>query len=412
MKSRDSDHHRIIKKASPHGALGILLAVPWALHHIGGVNVVVRSLIRVWQRGSEARPYVLVLDWSSRRPRHRKVDGRHEVTMRLRSPGGSSIRQWVAFFVYLPATLWRLHRLVRRLDIQTVNVHYPGLWALHLVLLRRLFPSAPSVVLSFHGTDLTSSSETLGPESLLWSLMVHASDGVTACSRVLAVGVEKRFRLKNGSVKVIHNGVDIDVMAKALTEEPPATEMCDGRKWLLTIGTFDPNKGHDILLEAFSVLSQDFPELALMLIGRAAGALAETKDLSRRLGIDDRVLFCPNVPHHQIPRYLRAANIFALPSRSEGFPIVLLEAGLAGLPVVATKVGGIPEMITSGVHGLLVPPDDALALADAIRKLLSDVDMAKQMACTLKARVVEEFSWYRAANRYLCVLNHQCSVDL
>ena len=93
-------------------------------------------------------------------------------------------------------------------------------------------------------------------------------------------------------------------------------------------------------------------------------------------------------------------DVFALSSRSEGMPLVLLEAGAAGLPVVATRVGGVPEVIVEGETGLMVPPENETALATALCNLLHDIPMARQMGEAARRRVVAEFSLRRMAAEY------------
>ena len=95
---------------------------------------------------------------------------------------------------------------------------------------------------------------------------------------------------------------------------------------------------------------------------------------------------------------------FVLPSRSEAFPIVVMEAGALGVPIVATAVGGVPEAIDDGVSGLLVPAESVSDLARALRRFLDDPEAARQMAERLRNRVSSEFTWRAAHDRYLDVI--------
>src|ERR1700676_4588392 len=98
------------------------------------------------------------------------------------------------------------------------------------------------------------------------------------------------------------------------------------------------------------------------------------------------------------------ADLFGLPSRSEPFGIVLLEAGAAGLPVIATRVGGIPELIEDGLTGVLVPPDDLVALEGAMRRLLTDITDANRLAQAWHKKVITTWSWERTCRQYLSAL--------
>jgi glycosyltransferase involved in cell wall biosynthesis len=102
--------------------------------------------------------------------------------------------------------------------------------------------------------------------------------------------------------------------------------------------------------------------------------------------------------------FLERARVLCLPSRSESFGVALLEAGAYGLPVVASRVGGIPEIVTDGETGLLVPPEDPAALSDALERVLSDPERARRLGDNLRRRVVADFSWTRAYQDYRALL--------
>lgn len=108
-----------------------------------------------------------------------------------------------------------------------------------------------------------------------------------------------------------------------------------------------------------------------------------------------------NVPHATVIGCLRKAAAFCLPSRIEPFGIAILEAGALRVPVVATRVGGIPEIVTDGITGRLVPADDVAALATALAELLASPQERDRLAENLHRRVRDEFTWQRACRQYL-----------
>lgn len=159
---------------------------------------------------------------------------------------------------------------------------------------------------------------------------------------------------------------------------------------LLFLGRFVPTKGIYDLLEAVAVLRHKFPGLTLVCggDGDASGVL----ERSRKLGISDAVKMPGWITGPEKSRLLSEATIFVLPSYFEGIPMGILEAMAAGLPVVSTTVGGIPETVTDGIEGYLVEPGDVSGLVAAITKLLLDYNLRQQMGAAGTQRAHAEFS--------------------
>ncbi len=157
-------------------------------------------------------------------------------------------------------------------------------------------------------------------------------------------------------------------------------------------------KAHDVLLAAFRSLLDRGIDAYLTMIGGSGPETAKIRSLASEFG--PRVRMLVDVPHNQLPAYYAEANLFVLPSRQEAFGITLIEAGAAGLPVVATRVGGIPEFLTHGQTALLVEPDDPEALADAVARLASTTGLAESLAQQWHQKAME-FSWHRMTEQYL-----------
>ena len=172
------------------------------------------------------------------------------------------------------------------------------------------------------------------------------------------------------------------------------------REFILTVATWEPQKGLDILLRAFAEVKRTNAGIALVLIGRPGGAESGLRTLALDLGIAKDVLFFESVPHAQVGLYLEHAKAFCLPSRAEAFGIAILEAGAYRLPVVASRVGGIPEIVIDEETGLLTEPEDVAALAAALGRVLRDRELARDLGERLYRRVVSHFSWKRAYQEY------------
>lgn len=157
---------------------------------------------------------------------------------------------------------------------------------------------------------------------------------------------------------------------------------------IVAVGRLVEAKGYPHLIDAAAALPADS---AVIIIGE--GHLRP--DLEARItqcGISDRVHLVGFMSREDLLGVVRAAAVFAMPSRTEGTPVALLEAAALGVPVVASRVGGIPELISNGVHGLLVPPADDAELAAALNRLLDNPREARQLATEAQARVQAEFS--------------------
>ncbi|MBI5511327.1 MAG: glycosyltransferase [Deltaproteobacteria bacterium] len=162
---------------------------------------------------------------------------------------------------------------------------------------------------------------------------------------------------------------------------------------IVAVGRLETVKGHDLLLSAFAELCERLPaaELRLLLIG-AGSALPALRRLAARLEIRDRVTFYGALPRPEVSNHLAEARLYVLPSRAEAAPLSLLEAMAAGLPCIATAVGGVPEILTHAENGWLVPPEDPEALAAAMYALLTDAERARKLGAAARRTVAERFS--------------------
>lgn len=170
--------------------------------------------------------------------------------------------------------------------------------------------------------------------------------------------------------------------------------------YLLYYGRYDTyQKGLDVLLSAFARVATTYPQVKLWLAGRGKDADA-VRRMAGELNLAERVRVWENPPREEVLSMLAGALMLVMPSRLEGLPMVPAEAMAAGVPVVATAVGGVAEVVDPPRGGLLVPPDDTVALAEAIALLLSDP--ARRAAISRSASVsAERFSWDHVAQEHL-----------
>ncbi len=177
-----------------------------------------------------------------------------------------------------------------------------------------------------------------------------------------------------------------------------------GRQRLLFVGRLAGIKGVPILLEAVATLRERFPAMTLTLIGDGPERGAIEAEAARR-GIADHVEFTGYLSQAAVAERLAEADLFVLPSFAEGVPVVLMEAMAAGLPVVATRVGGVAELVEDGVSGVLTAPGDPGALAEGIGRLLDDAGLRARMGRAGRARVEAEFDAHVEAARLLALIS-------
>ncbi len=192
-------------------------------------------------------------------------------------------------------------------------------------------------------------------------------------------------------IDVIHNGADL------LPSSEPKTFHASERLRIVAVSRLIPRKGLGDLLRAIAGLTDIDFELKIAGSGEAAQQLA---DLTAKLQLQDRVEFLGYQSQKDVRQLYSCADIFVLPTHSDAFANVILEAMSSGLPVIATDVGGAREAIEHGVNGLLVLPHDPDAIGEAIRRLAGDPELRQSMARENLARIQRQFTWPAVARQY------------
>jgi glycosyltransferase involved in cell wall biosynthesis len=285
-----------------------------------------------------------------------------------------------------PGQVWRLARAMRRFRPDVVNPH----------LFRSTVVTAPlarafglAVVETYHGREgwrLGRSRFAFWPDRLVGRLL----------DRVIAVSEAARdflVRVKGyppGRVVVVPNGRDLTALrpggARLAVRKELGLDV--GAPVVAAVGRLEAQKGHAYLLAAWPAVRAQAPGARLLVVGDGSLRAALERQ-ARALGIADSVLFTGF--RDDVPRLLEAADVLALPSLYEGLPLTAIEAAAMARPVVATAVDGTPEVVRHGATGLLVPPADPRALAEALATLLRDPDRAAALGRRGRAWVLERF---------------------
>jgi glycosyltransferase involved in cell wall biosynthesis len=234
--------------------------------------------------------------------------------------------------------------------------------------------------------------------NIAYRLMAGAPDAVFAVSDQVRRHCIEVDRIDSARVQTIYNGVNL---AHWHAASRPAK--APGELLVTTIGNIRRVKGHDIFVKAAASIIPRFPNVSFSIAGDILEAdyFLELRALVRDLDLSDRFHFVGGITN--LGEYLSTADIFVLPSRSEGFSNAIVEAMAAALPVVATSVGGNAEAVEDGVTGLLVPSEDPAALSAAITGLLSDPSQARTMGIAGKALAAENFTTEAMMNRITAV---------
>ena len=269
-----------------------------------------------------------------------------------------------------------------RPDIFHVNSSKAGGIGAFLGQLERI----PRVIFTAHGWAFNEDRpwwQRLIIKFLHW-VTVILSDRTIAVSNAIVKQMNWPGALRK--MKIINPGRTIGVMYECnearekIIDFFPRLTPYRNDIWLVTIAELHPIKRHHITISAIAELIKTEPTLRLILIGEGQ----ERQEIEQQiieLNLSNHVFLLGNIV--EAARFLKAFDMFVLASKSESYGYVLHEAGLAGLPVVATDVGGIPDIITNNQSGLLVPPNNVSAMTKAVKKLIDNSDLAKSLATNL-----------------------------
>ncbi|MBI1403127.1 MAG: glycosyltransferase [Porphyrobacter sp.] len=356
-------------------ALRILLYTNVDRAEVGGVQAVVRSL----RSHLAAQGHAVSSGWAV------SSDGA--------SDGGED--GWIAQFPVLEGqrrwlhgrTAWRFVRRLWRERPDVVNIHFASASARYFILFSRLL--GYRVLITCHGSDLL---RPLPQDAPHLPAVLRDADAVSTVSEAIRDRIAADPALAAARPQVIPNGVDTQFWrpaqdCAASTGAPPL---------IVAVGRLAPIKGFDVLIDALAQLAEAGTGCRLVLIGDGPEQAALERQ-ARDRGAAGQIAFCGRLGPETVREHLRNAALFAMPSRSEGMPLALLEAMATGVPAVASRVGGVPRLAEGCAR--LVAPENPAALADGIGSLLAD-DAARDALARAGRERALAFSAARAHHRY------------
>jgi len=289
-----------------------------------------------------------------------------------------------------------IHEVARTHELDLVHVHYAIPHAASAWIAREMLEGArgPKIVTTLHGTDITLVGQHPSFKSIT-RFSILRSDGLSAVSRYLRRETEENFAVDPGLIEVIPNFVDTRRYRPGLEPCHRATLAPGGEKIVMHVSNFRAVKRVEDVVTAFARVARAMPARLVMVGDGPERPRAQQR--AEELGVAEHVLFLGK--HTSVAELLSCADLFLLPSESESFGLAALEAMACGVPVVASAVGGLPEVVTPEA-GTLLPVGDAEAMGEAALAFLSDDVRWKRASEAARAVAVEHFSVERVVPVY------------
>jgi glycosyltransferase involved in cell wall biosynthesis len=362
---------------------------------VGGLQTVVQALAReLDQKGHDV--LVVTNKYPRSLPKREQIDGVNVRRLHFLSPRLDELKRkrpdlFLASLYFSPATRFQLERIIDTFRPDIVNVHYPDAQTPFVLPLRKRFDFRLAV--SVHGYDVerySSNTTANARERNNFVALLRQADVVTACSNYLLAQARELEPSVAKKGRVVANGID----PSRFVDTQQYRHL---RPYVLASGRLTHAKGFDLLLTAFSQLNGRTRQTDLIIAGD--GELRETlRQRAEELGLADRVHFFGQATPDEMVRLLNGSLFMVVPSRQEAFGVAALEAMAAGKPVLATRVGGLPEFVVGSANKLAEPSIEGLkkGLTEWLER-----DAAPGSQAIQNRALAANYTWERAAEEYL-----------
>ncbi|PSQ70862.1 MAG: N-acetyl-alpha-D-glucosaminyl L-malate synthase BshA [Bacteroidetes bacterium QH_9_67_14] len=304
-------------------------------------------------------------------------------------------------FEYPPYSLALTSKMVDVVQheaLDLLHMHYAIPHATSALLSRQILDTQGErvpLVTTLHGTDITLVGQDPSFRPVV-NYSINQSDGVTAVSEYLRQETKKHFDI-GCDIEVIPNFIDTERFQRAEKDHFKQALCPEGEKVLVHVSNFREAKRAPEVVEVFSRLRAEGFDLKLLLVGDGPERTA-TQRLARERGVHDDVRFLGK--QEPVEEILSIADVFLMPSGSETFGLAALEAMACGVPVVASNIGGLPELVVDGETGYLCPLGDVEAFTERAARLLGSEEHQSEMAAAARRRAVEVFDIDKVVPRY------------
>lgn len=296
---------------------------------------------------------------------------------------------------------WKARQLFRAHEYQIVHAYQASQGGGAAWLFSLFYPRFRFILTLQEGKNLDSQD---GLIKFFRKLIIKRADVITVISNYLK-DYARRFN-RQAKIIVIPNGVDIKKFAGEysygeLSFLADKLGIKPGEKVVTSVSRLVPKNGIDILIKAFQILNSKFKiyDVRLLIIGDGQQK-NELISLARRAGVLEKIIWAGSVSHVDLPKYLKISDVFARPSRSEGLGNAFLEAMAVGVPIIGTRVGGIPDFLKNKETGLFAEIDDPEDLAVKINSVLNNKDLVGKLTNSAKSMVAEKYNWATIAGQF------------
>jgi glycosyltransferase involved in cell wall biosynthesis len=307
-----------------------------------------------------------------------------------RLPWRRGYRWFISNLVFVPY----IGRVYRQRPFHILRVHSLRFTGLAAIWARQLYRLPVPIVMHHHHLDIDRRTHSVDKRS------AQQGDLIITVSQFAKSQLITELNIDSDKIKVVYNGVNQQYRPSPSPHQAKQMLGLDGKKSLLHVGSLIPRKNLLSLLQTFAQLHTTYPQTYLVLMGRGSQE-AELRAKINELDIEQSVKLVGFVSEEKKIAYYQAADLFVSTSLMEGFGLAIAEAMACGIPVVATQVGSIPEVVSDGKTGLLVPVNNNQALYQAIARLIENSQLAQQMGQAGQNRVEALFRWDVAGQHML-----------
>lgn len=308
-------------------------------------------------------------------------------------------------FPYTLALASKMAEVARMKELQILHVHYAIPFGAAAILARQITAGMGlKVVTTLHGTDITLVGNNASFKPVT-ALTIEQADAVTAVSHFLEAETRRQFGIER-PIDVVYNFID---PVRYENEIPPCIphKRSEEQVTLMHISNYRPVKRVGDVITIFARVAAEL-DARLILVGDGPEATV-AEELAVKLGVRDRVTFTGVVD--RVAPVLRAADLFLLPSQTESFGLAALEALASGVPVIASDVGGIPEVVEHGITGYLAPVGDIDRMADYAIDLLSDCPRRRAVAAVARSHATVNFDYHKIVPQYEAIYERVLKED-